>query len=201
MTEIIPGFLNPVRGVNKIGAIGPPVRDVSARLVHDSGQDVPPGEVGEILVKGEAVTVGYWNDPEVTAASLQDGWLRTGDLARQDEDGYYWFVGRKKEIIIRGGSNISPLEVEEALCQHPAIREAGVVGVPDPTWGEAVHAYVSLHAGRLATEADLKLFLEERLASYKVPERLHFLPELPKGATGKVHRKTLREQAAAAIAG
>jgi long-chain acyl-CoA synthetase len=140
--------------------------------------------------------VGYWDDPEATAAALQGGWLRTGDLARMDEDGYYWFVGRSKEIIIRGGSNISPLEVEEVLSQHPAVREAGVVGVPDPTWGEIVHAYVARKDGHEVTEAALKRFLEARIAAYKVPEAIRFLPDLPKGPTGKAARKTLRQWAA-----
>src|SRR5205823_2865889 len=134
---------NPPFGVKKTGSIGPPTPGVRLRIVGDSGQNVPTGEVGEIVVQSEGAMVGYWDDPEATAATIQDGWLRTGDLGRVDAEGYYWFVGRKKEIIVRGGSNISPLEVEEALYQHPAVREAAVVGVPDPTWGEVVWAYVA----------------------------------------------------------
>jgi long-chain acyl-CoA synthetase len=198
MTEVCPCFANPVQGPKKTGSIGLPAPGTSARLVDDAGRDVPPGEVGEILVRSEATTVGYWADPEATAAALQEGWLRTGDLARRDEDGYYWFVGRKKQIIIRGGSNISPLEVEEALCQHPAVREAGVVGVPDPTWGETVQAYVALKEGEEASEAELRGFVKERIAAYKVPEAILFLAELPKGLTGKIDRRTLRERAAPA---
>jgi long-chain acyl-CoA synthetase len=197
MTEIVPGCVNPIAGRNKVGSIGLPAPGVRVRLVDDVGRDALPGEVGEMLVKSEAVTIGYWDDPEATAAALQDGWLRTGDLARVDEDGYYWFVGRKKELIIRGGSNISPLEVEEALYQHPAVREAGVVGVPDLTWGEIIHAYVALKDGSDATEASLKRFLMERIADYKIPEAITLLPALPKGSTGKIHRQTLRARAGA----
>jgi len=199
MTEVCPCFVNPVRGEKKPGSIGVPSPGTSARLVDDAGRDVPPGAVGEILVRSEAIMVGYWADPEATAAALQEGWLRTGDLARRDEDGYYWFVGRKKQIIIRGGSNISPLEVEEALCQHPAVREAGVVGVPDPTWGETVRAYVALKEGEETSEADLQWFVRERIAAYKVPEAILFLPELPKGLTGKIDRRALREREAAVV--
>jgi long-chain acyl-CoA synthetase len=157
---------------------------------------VARGEVGEILVRSEAAMIGYWEDPKATAATIQDGWLRTGDLGQVDEDGYYWFVGRKKEIIVRGGSNISPLEVEEALYQHPAVRETGVVGVPDAALGEVVHAFVALKEGASVTEEALKEFMGTRMAAYKVPERIHFLPDLPKGLTGKIQRKTLREMAA-----
>ncbi len=192
MTEVIPGSLNPVAGGGKVGSIGLPAPGVAFRLVGPDGRDVPCGEVGEILVHSEAVTVGYWDDPEATAAAFQGGWLRTGDLARVDEDGYYWFVGRSKEIIIHGGTNVSPVEVEEALYQHPAVREAGVVGVPDPTWGEIVHAYVALKDDHDVTEAALRRFLEARIAPYKVPGVIRFLPDLPKGPTGKVARKTLR---------
>jgi len=141
--------------------------------------------------------IGYWNDPEATAATINDGWLRTGDLARVDEDGYYWFVGRKKEIIIRGGSNISPLEVEEALYQHPAVREVGVVGLPDPALGEVVAAFISLKTA--ATEDDFRQFLAPRMAAYKIPERIYFVPDLPKGLTGKVQRKALKELAARSV--
>jgi acyl-CoA synthetase (AMP-forming)/AMP-acid ligase II len=198
MTEICPGCSNPVAGGKKVGSIGLPAPGVTLRLVGPDGRDVPPGEAGEILVQSQAATIGYWNDPEATAAAFHEGWLRTGDLARVDESGYYWFVGRKKEIIIRGGSNISPLEVEEALYQHPAVREAGVVGVPDPTWGEIVHAYVARKDDHEATEAALKRFLQARIAAYKVPEAIRFLPDLPKGSTGKVARKTLGQWAAGA---
>jgi long-chain acyl-CoA synthetase len=196
MTEVIPYAGNPPYGTKKAGAIGLPTPGVSLRLVDEMGRDVARGEVGEILVRSEATMIGYWEDPEATAATIQDGWLRTGDLGQVDEEGYYWFVGRKKEIIVRGGSNISPLEVEEALYQHPSVREAGVVGVPDAAWGEVVQAFVALKEGAAVTEEALQEFLGTRMAAYKVPERIHFLPDLPKGLTGKIQRKTLWEMAA-----
>jgi long-chain acyl-CoA synthetase len=159
-------------------------------------RDVPAGEEGEILVRSAAAMNGYWEDSAATAATIQDGWLRTGDLGRVDQDGYYWFVGRKKEIIVRGGCNISPLEVEEALYQHPAVREVGVIGAPDAALGEVVHAFVALKDNTSATEKDLKQFLAAGVAAYKVPETITFLPDLPKGLTGKIHRKTLKDWAA-----
>ena len=197
MTEAQPYTANPIGGRGKAGSIGPPAPGATLRLVDPFGRDVPRGEEGEILVQSTGMMIGYWNDPEATAATINDGWLRTGDLARVDEDGYYWFVGRKKEIIIRGGSNISPLEVEEALYQHPAVREVGVVGLPDPALGEVVAAFISLKTA--ATEDDFRQFLAPRMAAYKIPERIYFVPDLPKGLTGKVQRKALKELAARSV--
>src|SRR5207247_1844384 len=128
------------------GSIGKPVAQTRMRLVDEKDKDVPAGQVGEILVQSPAMMVGYWNDPAATAAALRDGWMHTGDLGRCDPEGYYWFVGRKKEIIIRGGSNISPLEVEEVIDEHPAVHLSCVVGVPDSHYGEIVAAYVALRA-------------------------------------------------------
>jgi len=163
------------------------------RRVNDGGKDVPEGEAGEVIVKSEANMAGYWNNEEETTKALKDGWLYTGDLARADRDGYYWFVCRKKDIIIRGGSNISPLEVEEVLYEHPAIKAAGVIGVPDERLGEIVKAYVSLNRGFTPpTEDELKTFVSSRIASYKVPERIEFLEEMPHTAVGKVDRKKLK---------
>ncbi len=195
MTEVIPYACNPAYGAKRAGSMGLPLPGVRLRLVDENGRDVPGGEVGEICVQSEASMVGYWEEPEATAATLRDGWLHTGDLGRIDTEGYYWFVGRKKEIIVRGGSNISPLEVEEVLYQHPAVREAGVVGVPDDRWGEVVAAFVALKPAASATEAELHAFLADRLATYKLPETITFLSDLPKGLTGKIHRKSLRESA------
>jgi long-chain acyl-CoA synthetase len=197
MTEAHPFSCNPIGGRGKPGSIGLPAPGATLRLVDPFGRDVPRGDEGEILVRTTAMMIGYWNDPEATAATISDGWLRTGDLARVDEDGYYWFVGRKKEIIIRGGSNISPLEVEEALYQHPAVREVGVVGAPDAALGEVVTAFIALKAA--ATEEEIKQFLAPRMAAYKIPERIYFVPDLPKGLTGKVQRKALKELAARSV--
>ena len=171
---------------------------MSLRLVNEDGTDVPEGETGEILVKSDGLTIGYWEDPQATAGALRDGWFHTGDLGRRDEAGYYWFVGRRKEIIVRGGSNISPLEVEAVLSQHPAVHEVGVVGAPHPSLGEIVAAFVVLKDGAAATEKDLRQFAAGRIADYKIPERVTLLADLPRGLTGKVQRKTLREWAAKA---
>lgn len=198
MTEVQPYACNPLYGRGKVGSIGKAAPGATLRIVDPFGVDVPAGESGEVLVKSGAAMIGYWNDPENTAATIKNGWLCTGDLARVDEDGYYWFVGRKKEIIIRGGSNISPLEIEEALYQHPAVREVGVVGSPDAELGEIVVAYVAVKNGASASEAELQAFLGTRMAAYKVPAHITFIPELPKGLTGKVQRKALKELAARA---
>lgn len=193
MTEVIPYSLNPHTGEKRVGSIGKVATGMTLRLVDEQGKDVSQGEVGEVLVNSEAMMIGYWNNPEVTAATLQNGWLHTGDLAWMDEDEYYWFTSRKKEMIIRGGSNISPLEVEAVLYQHPAIKEAAVIGLPDPNWGQSVQAFVVLLDGYSLTEGELLDFVRERIAAYKVPETIVFLPELPKGLTGKIHRKTLKD--------
>jgi long-chain acyl-CoA synthetase len=137
---------------------------------------------------------GYWRDPESTRAAFHDGWFRSGDLAVRDADGFYWFAGRKKEIIVRGGSNISPQEVEAALCEHPAVAEAGVVGEKDALWGEIVVAHVALCPGRRIDEQELIAFTRERLADYKVPASVVFHSELPKGTTGKIQRRALRDE-------
>jgi long-chain acyl-CoA synthetase len=194
MTEVIPFTLN-LPDQNRVGSIGRACPGMEIRLIDDAGRDVPPGDVGEILVRSDATMIGYWREPEITAATLADGYVHTGDLARLDEDGYYWFMGRKKEIIIRAGSNISPLEVEDALYQHPAVRECGVVGAPDAAVGEAVWAFIAVRDDQAVTAAELQTFLKERIAAYKAPEVIRFQAELPKGPTGKIHRKTLREQA------
>ncbi len=193
MTEVHPYAVNPLYGRGKVGSIGLAAPQTTLRLVDPFDRDVEPGAAGEVLVRSGATMVGYWDDPVNTAATITDGWLRTGDLARLDEDGYYWFVGRTKEIIVRAGSNISPLEVEEALYQHPAVREVGVVGAPHPDLGEVVRAFVALKSGCSATAEELRAFTSERLAAYKVPETITFLPDLPKGLTGKVQRKALKE--------
>lgn len=192
-TETGPSISNHL-GASRAGSIGQVVRGVEIRLVDSEGNDVAEGEPGELLVRSPAVCQGYWNDPAATAEALTDGWFHTGDLVSRDADGYYWFRGRKKEIIIRGGSNISPQEVEEALYRHPEILEAGVVGMPHPVWGEQVVAFVALREGGSAEEEGIRSHAREHLADYKVPERVHFRPVLPKGATGKVHRKALKDE-------
>jgi len=192
MTEGVPLCLN-VPGRRRTGSVGPAAEGVEIRIVDDAGQAVEPGAVGELIARMPGTMIGYWNDPEGTAATMRDGWLRTGDLVRMDEDGYVWFSGRKKEIIIRGGSNVAPQEVEEILLQHPAVFQAGVVGVPDPEFGESVVAFVSLRNGGQCSEPELIGFARQFLSDHKVPGKVHFLPDMPLGTTGKVSRKTLKE--------
>jgi long-chain acyl-CoA synthetase len=190
MTEVLYSY-QPT-GQRRPGSIGKPIGDVRIRLEGADGREVAVGEVGEIVVFSGAVTPGYWNDSESTAAAIRDGGMHSGDLASRDEDGFLWFKGRTKDVIIRGGSNISPGEVEDVLYAHPAVYEAGVVGVPDPDLGERVRAHVSFRPGSQATEAELIAWCGERLAAYKTPEWIVFADELPKGPTGKVLRRALR---------
>jgi long-chain acyl-CoA synthetase len=192
MTESLPITVNPRTAIRQ-GSTGRASEGVEVRLVDLSGREVPIGEIGEVVVRSPANCLGYWGDPAATANLFSDGWLHTGDLARRDAEGYYWFQGRMKQIIIRAGSNISPQEVEEALYRHPAVLEAGVVGQRDPVLGERVVAFAVLRGGAAATEEELRLFARERLADYKVPERILFFDALPKGLTGKVDRRALKE--------
>jgi long-chain acyl-CoA synthetase len=202
MTESVPICLN-LPGRVRPGSVGEPAEGMEVRVVDETGAPVEPGATGELIVRTAAKMIGYWNDPEATAATVRDGWLYTGDLARVDEDGYYWFAGRKKEIIIRGGSNVAPQEVEEVLLQHPAVFQAGVVGMPDPELGESVVAFVSLRDdGSGCCESELIDYARQFLSEHKVPGKVHFLADMPLGTTGKVSRKSLKEslQAQAAIA-
>ena len=170
------------------------------KIGSSSGNDVPDGEVGEIFVRGALCCSGYWNDPAESAKLFRDGWMRTGDLGRRDSDGFFWFEGRLKQIIIRGGSNISPLEVEAALYRHPAVFEAGVVGNPDSLYGEVPVAFIALRPGMQATEREILDHTRVLLADYKVPEKIFFRADLPKGITGKVDRRALRDSLLAAAA-
>lgn len=191
-TETGPTISNPLEAPRP-GSLGVPYHGVEVRLVNTFGADVAVDEPGELLVKSAAVCSGYWDNPAATADAFTDGWFRTGDLVSRDAEGYYWFRGRLKEIIIRGGSNISPQEVEEALYTHPAVHEAAVVGMPHPVWGEVVVAAVALREGVTATEDDIRAHVRQALSDYKVPERIVFLPVLPKGPTGKVQRRAIKE--------
>jgi long-chain acyl-CoA synthetase len=192
-TEIAPVAWNRP-GHARVGSIGRPGEGVAIRLVDFDGRDVKSGDVGEICVQAPHLMIGYWQDPEATAAVVRNGCFHTGDLASCDKDGFYWFAGRRKEIIIRGGSNISPQEVEAVLYQHPAVGEAGVVGRPDHIWGAVVVAFVVLRSGQAVTEAELIAFARERLADYKTPENVIFRDELPKGPTGKIQRRALARE-------
>jgi long-chain acyl-CoA synthetase len=156
------------------------------------------GESGECIVRSPNMMIGYWRDPEATAAAVKDGWFHTGDLMRKDASSHLWFEGRRKEIIVRGGSNISPQEVEATLYQHPAVEEAGVVGAPDPTWGERVVAFVSRSPGSTVGAEELIAFVAERLSAYKTPAQIVFLEALPKSPFGKIQRAALRQMLTAA---
>jgi len=147
--------------------------------------------VGEILMRGPTVMKGYWNRPEATAETLVDGWLKTGDMARRDEDGYYFIVDRKKELVIRGGFNVYPREIEEVLYEHPAVREAAVLGVPHDELGEEVGAAVALKDGQEVGADELQAFVKEQVAAYKYPRRIWFVDELPKGPTGKILKREI----------
>ncbi len=173
----------------KPGSIGVPVRGVEMKLVDDDGKDVGDGEVGEIAIRGENVMKGYWGRDDATKEAIPDGWFLSGDMAKQDEDGYFFIVDRKKDLIIRGGYNVYPREVEEALYEHDAVAEVAVVGVPDDSLGEEVGAAVALKKGESVSEDDLRAFAKERLAAYKYPRHLWIVDELPKGPTGKILRR------------
>jgi acyl-CoA synthetase (AMP-forming)/AMP-acid ligase II len=199
MTEAITYTVNPPFGQKRLGSIGKPLRETQVRIADEHGRELPVGSQGEIWIKSPENMVGYWNDTLHTSATLHDGWLASGDLGRVDEDGYLWFVGRKKEIIVRGGSNISPLEVEEVIDQHPAVHISGVVGMPDKKLGQIVIAYVSLRpeAAPRPTPDDLRSFVAGRIAAYKVPEQFFLLDALPLNASNKVDRQKLHARVVA----
>ena len=161
------------------------------KLVNRDGTDTPPGEVGEIVIRGHNVMKGYWKRPDATAAAIVDGWFHTGDMATRDEDGFYFIVDRKKDIIIRGGYNVYPREIEEVLYEHPAVREAAVIGVPHPTYGEEVAAAITLRPGTQATPDELRQYVKSRVAAYKYPRYVWLADRLPKGATGKILKRDI----------
>jgi len=187
-TSPVASFNHPDRE-RKPGSIGTPVRGVQLRLVAPDGSDVPAGEVGEIAIQGPNVMKGYWGRPAATKEAIPDGWLRTGDLARQDEDGYFFIVDRKKDLVIRGGFNVYPREIEEVLYEHPAVAEAAVIGIPHPSLGEEIGAAAALKPGAQATPDELRAFVKARVAAYKYPRVVWLVDSLPKGPTGKILRR------------
>jgi long-chain acyl-CoA synthetase len=194
---------NPQVGKRKAGSIGVPFPDVEARIVDtETGEkEMPVGEVGELVIKGPQVMQGYWNRPEETKQVLRNGWLYTGDLARMDEDGFFFIVDRKKEMIIAGGYNIYPREIEEVLYEHPKVKEAVAYGVPHPYRGETVKVAIVLKEGETATPEEIIEFCRERLARFKVPKIVEFRDSLPKSLIGKVLRRVLVEEEKAKLAG
>ena len=187
-TSPVASFNHPDR-VRKPGSIGTPIEGVEMRLIDDEGHTVPDGEIGEIAIRGHNVMKGYWGNPEATAEAIRDGWFRTGDMARVDEDGYYYIVDRKKDLIIRGGYNVYPREIEEVLHEHPAVAEVAVIGMPHPELGEEIGAAVTLKPGTSATPAELRAFARDKVAAYKYPRRVWLVDALPKGPTGKILRR------------
>ncbi len=185
---------NRTRDDRRFLSIGKPIWGVEVIVVDDQGQRLPCGadHVGELVVRGHNVMKGYRNDPDATAATLRDGWLHTGDLGYEDEDGFLFLVDRKKDLVIRGGYNVYPREVEEVLYAHPDISEAAVIGRPDARLGEEVVAVVVLRAGRQMEEEDVIAYCKERLAAYKYPREVRFAADLPKGSTGKILKRELR---------
>jgi long-chain acyl-CoA synthetase len=155
---------------------------------------VPPGKVGELVIRGPQVMQGYWKRPDETASVLRNGWLYTGDIATMDEEGYFFIVDRKKDLIISGGYNVYPREIDEVLHEHPAVKEAVTVGVQHATRGEIIKAYIVLKEGYSATKAEIVAFCREKLANYKVPKQVEFRDELPKTLVGKVLRRAIREE-------
>jgi acyl-coenzyme A synthetase/AMP-(fatty) acid ligase len=195
MTEVGLATLNPPSGVIKQGSIGRPISGYSISVRDERGDQIEPESVGRIWIRARSRMSGYWEAPEATEEVVVDGWLDSGDLARADGEGYLWFFGRKKQVIVHDGSNISPLEVESALTEHPAIALAGVVGVHDTVHGENVRAYVTLREGaERPSSADLIVFCRERIG-YKAPEEVVVLDEMPLNPTGKIDRVGLKKLA------
>ena len=190
------GTFNPILA-NKTGSIGVPLMDNDIRLVdvETGSEDVKPGEAGEILLKGPTIMKCYWNNPEETRNQITDGWLHTGDIAQADEDGYLYIVDRKKDMIIAGGFNIYPREVDEVLYQHPKVAQAVAFGIPDAYRGETVKACIVLKPGETSTDKEIIAFCKEKLAPYKIPKIIEFRDALPTSAVGKILRKVLREEA------
>jgi long-chain acyl-CoA synthetase len=180
----------------KAGSIGTPIEGVEMQVVDEDDKPVAQGEVGEIVISGHNIMKGYWQRPDATADAMRGGWFHSGDMARTDEDGYFYIVDRKKDLIIRGGYNVYPREVEEVLYEHPKIREAAVVGVPHDEWGEEIGAAVVLHEGEQLSAEEISAYVKDQIAAYKYPRLVWFLDDLPKGPTGKILK---REIAAPAV--
>ena len=189
-TSPVASFNHPDRE-QKPGSIGTPIEGVEMKVVDEDGKELGVDEVGEIVIKGHNVMKGYWGREDATAEAIKDGWFHTGDMAKVDDDGYFFIVDRKKDMIIRGGYNVYPREIEEVLYEHPAVREAAVVGLPHDDLGEEVGAAVALKDGQEASEDELRDFVKEHVAAYKYPRKIWFVDELPKGPTGKILKREI----------
>jgi long-chain acyl-CoA synthetase len=188
-TSPVASFNHPDRE-RKAGSIGTPIEGVEMKLVDEDDNDVAQGDVGEIVIRGHNVMKGYWQREDATEEVMRGGWFHSGDMATQDEDGYFFIVDRKKDMIIRGGYNVYPREIEEVLYEHPAVSEVAVIGVPDDALGEEVAAMVVLKGD--ASEDDLRAFVKDRVAAYKYPRKIWFSDELPKGPTGKILKREIK---------
>lgn len=196
LTETAPivSVLDSANSIRKSGSVGRPSIHVSMKVVDEYGQEVPTGKVGELIIKGPNIFKEYWNKPEATKEALRDGWFYTGDLAKIDEEGFFYIVDRMKDMIITGGENVYPIEVEQVLFHHPNVREVGVVGYPDEKWGESVKAVIALKDPEKSLELEeVRAFCREKIASFKIPKQLEIVKELPRNATGKVLKNVLRK--------
>lgn len=194
LTEASPAVsFNPPLGVQKEGSIGLPIPYVECKIVDENDNELPAGEVGELVVKGDNVMLGYYKQEEETRKALLNGWLHTGDLSKKDEDGYIFIVDRKKDMVIVGGMNVYPREVEEVIYQYSKVKEAAVVGLEDKLRGEYVKAFVVLKDEETCTSRELLSYMKERLAAYKLPREIEFVPDLPKNSTGKILKRALKE--------
>jgi fatty-acyl-CoA synthase len=185
--------LSPDDAILKIGSVGLPVFHGEVRIVDKTGKDLRPGEVGEIIVRGPTLMSGYWNRPDLTAETIRDGWLYTGDLARIDEEGYIYIVDREKDMYVSGGENVYPTEIEKVLHTHPKIFDAGIIGVQDERWGEVGKAFVVLKPGETMSNGEVFEFLKGKVAKYKIPKFVEYVEELPKTASGKIQKFLLKE--------
>jgi acyl-CoA synthetase (AMP-forming)/AMP-acid ligase II len=182
------------RSLRLLLSVGKETLAARVNIMDDDGHLLPPGEIGEIVIQSDQIMQGYWENPEATKEALRYGWMHTRDMGYKDEEGYVYIVDRKEDMIISGGFNIYPKEVEDVLYQHPAVLEAAVFGVPDDIWGESVKAVVSLRAGIEATADDIIELCRKHLASFKKPKSVEFVDELPKTAVGKISRRKIKEQ-------
>jgi long-chain acyl-CoA synthetase len=184
---------NPLDGTRKAGSIGLPIAHVEVSIQDESGRLLPSNEVGELCVRGGNVMLGYWKQPEETARAFRNDWLLTGDIGYRDAEGYYFITDRKKDMLLVNGINVYPREIEEVIYQFPGVKEAAVIGKPDPRKGEQPIAFVAANEGSVIDQTELRHFLKKRLADYKVPRRIVLLEALPRNATGKILKTTLRQ--------
>jgi long-chain acyl-CoA synthetase len=196
LTEAVTAIMaNPYQGMHKVGSIGIPFPDVDVKIVSlEEGRDLGPGELGEIVLRSPTVMLGYYKNAEETQKTIMDGWLHTGDIGYVDEDGYFYITDRKKDLIIVGGFNVFPREIDELIYQHPKVKEGITIGIPDPRKGEHIKVYIVLKDGERATPEEFIAYFKERLTPYKVPSEVEFRTELPKSMIGKILRRALREE-------